>query len=198
MSRPTNQTAVALRAAERKVDKAKAYKSPYGKTPGKLMTLKEILELTGLSQGFISKLRQEGMPVLELPGRRDLRYNSSMVLNYIHQREIKKVQASLEEAIPEVNHAQEMAEAQRRKAVAEAVLSEIKVAKEQGLVANIDDLMDNFSEAITNVRGALMSFRARLPGMLAHSSEEEIAEILDREVKDTLNSLVEYKHDYKD
>ncbi len=198
MSRPTSQAAVALRAAERKVDKAKTYNSPYGKTPGKLMTLKEILELTGLSQGFISKLRQEGMPVLELPGRRDLRYNSSMVLNYIHQREIKKVQASLEEAIPEVNHAQEMAEAQRRKAVAEAVLSEIKVAKEQGLVANIDDLMDNFSEAITNVRGALMSFRARLPGMLAHSSEEEIAEILDREVKDTLNTLVEYKHEYKD
>ena len=198
MGRPTSQAAVALRAAERSVEKAKTYKSPYNNTPGKLMTLKEILELTGLSQGFISKLRKEGMPVLELPGRRDLRYNSSMVLNYIHEREIKKVQANLTEAIPEVNHAQEMAEAQRRKAVAEAVLSEIKVAKEQGLVANIDDLMGNFSEAITNVRGALMSFRARLPGMLAHSSEEEIAEILDREVKDTLNSLVEYNHEYRD
>ena len=198
MTRPTNQTAVALRTAERRAGKAKTYKSPYANTPGKLMTLKEIIELTGLSQGFISKLRKEGMPVLELPGRRDLRYNSSMVLNYIHEREIKKVQSTLDEAIPEINHAQEMAEAQRRKAVAEAVLSEIKVAKEQGLVANIEDLMDNFSEAIVNVRGALMSFRARLPGMLAHSSEEEIAEILDREVKDTLNALVEYNHEYKD
>ncbi len=198
MTRPTNQTAVALRAAERKVDKAKTYKSPYNKTPGKLMSIKEVIELTGLSKAFIDKLRKEGLPVLELPGKRGLRYNSSMVLNFIHQREISKVHASLDEAIPEVNHAQEMAEAQRRKAVAEAVLSEIKVAKEQGLVANIDDLMNNFSEAITNVRGALMSFRARLPGMLAHSSEEEIAEILDREVKDTLNTLVGYNHEYKD
>ncbi|MGB2077956.1 MAG: hypothetical protein ACPHWY_13535 [Pseudoalteromonas tetraodonis] len=195
---PSVNTTAAIKKAKSKADKVKKYNSPYGKTPGKLMTLKQLIELTGISQSTIQKLRKEGLPTLQLPGRSDIRYNSSMVLDFIHQREIAKVQSQLDEVIPDIDHAQEMAEAQRRKAVAEAVLSEIKVAKEQGLVANIDDLMENFSEAITNVRGALMSFRARLPGMLAHSSEEEVATILDREVKDTLNALVEYNHEYKE
>lgn len=187
-----------MRKAKNSAAKAKKYSSPYAKTPGQLLTLKQLIELTGISQSTIQKLRKEGLPVLALPGRNDIRYNSSMVLDFIHQREIAKVHALIDDALPDIDHAQEMAEAQRRKAVAEAMLSELKVAKEQGLVANIDDLMENFAEAITNVRGALMSFRARLPGMLAHSSEEEVANILDREVKDTLNALVEYNHDYKE
>jgi len=193
-----NRTHAVMQRARAKANKAKEYDSPYGKSNGQLMTANQITEIFGITPYKLNKLREMGMNVLPLPGSKEVRYHSGVVLKFIHDVEVAKVQSVLDNVLPEIDHAQEMAEASRRKAVAEAMLAELKVANEQGLVANIDDLMDNFSEAITNVRGALMSFRARLPGQLAHSSEEEVATILDAEVKQTLNALVEYNHEYKE
>lgn len=195
----TNRTKAVAKKAREKLNKAKDFKSPYGHVPGKLLSIGELSDITGFGVTKIKNYEALGMPSLQLPGRKNgKRYNSSMVLDWVHRHEVKKAQDKIAVVEPEINHAKEMVEAQRRKAVGEAVLVELKVATEQGKVANVEDLMENFSEAIVNVRGALMSFKARLPGMLAHSTEEEVANILDSEVKEVLNNLVEYNHEYKE
>ena len=42
-----------------------------------------------------------------------------------------------------------------------------------------------------------MSWQSRLPGLLAHKDEKSVAETLDVEIENVLESLTEYKPEYE-
>lgn len=88
------------------------------------------------------------------------------------------------------------AEAKRRKEVANALSAELNLAKEREQLVVIDDLMRQFTEALTTVRAGLVSMPSRLAGSLSHKSDSEISEELEHEVKDLLEHLSEYNHKY--
>lgn len=83
-------------------------------------------------------------------------------------------------------------EARRRKEVANALQAELNLAKDREQVANIDDLMELFSEALVNVRASLTSLSSRMSGMLAHQDEESVRKLIDKEIQDTLENLSSY------
>lgn len=87
-------------------------------------------------------------------------------------------------------------EAERRTAVANSELIQLKLEKEREQVALIDDLMLNFSSALSEVRGKLVSLPSRISGLISHQEQSEIDKILEKEVQDMLEALSDYNHVY--
>lgn len=85
-------------------------------------------------------------------------------------------------------------QAKARKEAANAEMAELDLAKAKGEVVNIDDMMSDFRVALVEVRAKLVSQSSRLAGILSHQDDQEIREILDKDAKDTLESLSDYDH----
>lgn len=86
-------------------------------------------------------------------------------------------------------------EAQRLKAVSDALTSQLVLAEKRGEVAPIDYQLAEFTNALTGVRASLMSMPARLAGLLAHQDDEVVADILSKDITETLLHLSEYQHE---
>jgi len=87
-------------------------------------------------------------------------------------------------------------EAKRRFEVARMLTAELALAKEREQLANIDDLMENFIDALVQVRAKVISQSSRLTGILSHQDEEAVTEILETDAIDTLEALSDYTHEY--
>jgi len=85
-----------------------------------------------------------------------------------------------------------MTEAKTRKEIAQALQAELNLAKEMEQVANIDDLMEEFSSALVTVRASLSSMSSRLAGILAHQDEQAVRKLIDEEVTVMLTGLSNY------
>ena len=83
-------------------------------------------------------------------------------------------------------------EAKTRVEIAKALTAELNLARELEQVANIDDLMGEFSQALVTVRASLSSMSSRLSGILAHQDEHEIRKLIDAEVTVMLTGLCKY------
>lgn len=83
-------------------------------------------------------------------------------------------------------------EAKTRGEIAKALLAELTLARELEQVANIDDLMEEFSQALVTVRASLSSMPSRLAGILAHQDEHEVRKILEAEITVMLTGLCKY------
>ena len=83
-------------------------------------------------------------------------------------------------------------EAKTRSEIAKALLAELNLARELEQVANIDDLMEEFSQALVTVRASLSSMSSRLSGILAHQDEHEVRKLIDAEVTVMLTGLCKY------
>lgn len=86
-------------------------------------------------------------------------------------------------------------EAKRRREVATALRAELELAKEREQLVVIDDIMAEFSDALTNVRAILISMPSRLSGVLSHQDEDEIARLLEADISGALETLAQYKHE---
>mgnify|MGYP001945161150 CR=1 FL=1 len=171
----------------------------FGKKRGKLIGGSDLAELLGVDVHTITIWREEGCPCLPDPrGKDKYLYDSGTVLRWKYQRDMDEVSEVFDAAKPQLDDAIEAREADRRLKVAKALREELMLANEQKLLANIEDLMVNFASAAGHVRATLMSWKSRLPGLLAHKSDDYIAKKLDVEVEDVLKSLVEAQHEYKD
>jgi len=85
-------------------------------------------------------------------------------------------------------------EAKRRREVALALSAELDLAVKREQLVVIDDLMVEFSAALIDVRASLTSQPNRLNGLLAHQSEDKVAEILNADIEDILTKLSAYEH----
>ncbi|AUR84112.1 coil containing protein [Vibrio phage 1.049.O._10N.286.54.B5] len=89
-------------------------------------------------------------------------------------------------------------EAKRRREVALALKAELELAKEREQLVVIDDLMNEFQDALVNVRAGLVSMPSRISGLLSHQDEDTISEKLDNEISDLLEHLSKYNHECRD
>lgn len=167
----------------------------FGLNQGKLLGGAELATILGVDTTELSRWRDEGCPCLPDPRHRSrFLYNSGMVLRWRYQVDIDEIAETVKNVEPQLNDAMESREADRRYKVAKALREELELAKEQQLVANIDDLMGDFSTAAGQVRATLMSWQGRLPGLLAHKDDKTVADILTAEIEDVLQSMTEYEH----
>lgn len=151
------------------------------------LNLNAVSKALGVTIGEIKEWRDQGMPFVDGGGaiHRD-RYVVADIFKW-HQDKLK---AGAEAEMTQ-------AEAKRRREVALALKAELELAKERGQLVVIDDLMDEFSAALVQVRAGLVSMPSRLSGLLAHQDEDSITEKLDSEISDLLEHLSEYKHEYR-
>lgn len=167
--------------------------------PGRMVGQTEMCEILGITPKTLHDWVKEGCPFLPVPGLNNgtiRSYDTAKVAAWYMQRQLHKIEANYIQIAPEFENQMAMFEAERRRKVAQALKEELSLAKEQALVANIDDLMINLTEAANSIRAALMSWSNRLPGKLAHQSEGVIADIISEEIETVLHHLVEYNHDY--
>lgn len=165
----------------------------FGNKVGTEMTMAELAVLFGVTPKTITKWTGLGMPCDGGRGRAYV-FDSAACMKWKMEYEIGRI---IKENIPEEDQIKvSLNEARRRKELAGALKAELELANELSQVANIDDLMENFTEALINVRAKLVSMSSRLSGILSHQDEEGVSKILDAEVADMLEEFSEYEHEY--
>lgn len=167
----------------------------FGGKVGEELSLIEITKLFGTSSTTILEWVKNGMPSLGGGKGRAYKFDSAACLKWKVQRETDRVREQFAHHFEDGTD-MSIAEAKRRKEVAGALSAELGLAKEREQVANIDDLMENFTAALVNVRAKLVSMPARLSGILSHKDDDEVSELLDDEIKDILDELSDYSHEY--
>lgn len=168
------------------------------KDNGRLVSATDLSKILGCDTKVIAKWRDEGCPYLPDPRGNDrYLYSTGLVLQWRTETDRQSIIDQVNIIQPNLDDAIESREADRRFKVAKALREELELAKEQMLVANIDDLMHDFAMAAGNVRATLMSWQSRLPGLLAHKDEKVLANLLDTEIDDVLESMVVYQHESK-
>lgn len=143
----------------------------------------KILDVTPYT---LRKWCDEGMPYIVGP---DGPWNDRFVISEILQWHIDKGGLSdIDERTMSAS------EAKRRREVALALSAELDLAVKREQLVVIDDLMLEFSAALIDVRASLTSQPNRLNGLLAHQSEDKVAEILNADIEDILTKLSAYQH----
>lgn len=171
--------------------------------PGMIVDTAGLAELFGVTKQTVALWRKQGMPIHRKPSERKYEYDSAacyqwrlkhenQLLNDAFDQERKELQTNN----PDPSGRMTGAEAKTRREIANALMAELELAKAQEQVANIEDLMINFTDALVEVRAKLVSRSSRLAGILAHQEEEAIRDILDKDTADTLEALIDYQHEY--
>lgn len=174
------------------------------------MNINECAKLVNLSVSTIKKYVKQGMPI-----EKDGTFEIAVVAKWIAEngqashlkkarpkpkpkpapkpRPVAQTRAKDVPQEPENDLAMSMTEAKTRSEIAKALLAELTLAKEMEQVANIDDLMDEFSQALVTVRASLSSMSSRLAGILAHQDESEVRKLIENEVAVMLTGLCKYE-----
>lgn len=165
----------------------------------KLVRQNELANMFGVTQNILKRWIELGCPNLPDPANRDrYLFNVSAVFRWFSIYSMQKVAQRVKELDEVFIDVVTALEADRRLKVAKALREELGYVKDQQLVANIDDLLENFRVAASEIRANLMSWTSRLPGLLAMKSEEYIADLLDEEITGVLTPLSEHEHEYVD
>ena len=164
----------------------------FGTKEGKKVNMATLAEIMGVTPKTINQWVNQGMPQEGMDGR-SRKFDTAECLVWRVQKEADDIRASIEGVIPE--H-MEYKEAQRRKEAANAQLAELELAEKRGQVAQILDIMTNVCEALSGVRAKLVSMSSRLAGPLTYQEEKEVRKIIDAEVREVLEGLSEYEHEY--
>lgn len=182
---------------QKKPRKNLAKKVKIGNKPGAVLTKAKLAKSIGVHTGTIDYWLKLGMPFIENEiGTKE--YELGKVMEWRVQYEADAVRETFAEIQPIIEDQMTAIEAERREKAAKAQLAELKLAKERGLVANIDDIIENVASALSEVRAGLMSFKSSLPGRLAHKDERFIEKALAKETQNLLEKLSGYNHDYQE
>lgn len=170
-------------------------KPSIGNKQGKLVSMSQLAEIQGVTIKTVDDWTKLGCPFVPHPSGSKMFYTGEVGNWYINWY-LDKYKEKLIESAPEIEAKMDTFEADRRKKVAEAMLAELKLAKEREQVANFTDLVVNFGNACANIRATLISWSSLLPARLAHKSETYIRKKIDKEVSDVLENLTSYKHEW--
>lgn len=162
------------------------------KGKGKRVSQLELSTYIGVATNTLKKWVKLGLPRKKEGGK--VFYDVGEVMKWRIQWETESLQDELIRASRDnPTDAMTPLQAKLRKEVAQALTAELDLAIKREQVANIDDLMEEFSEALVEVRAKLVSMSSRLSGVLSHQDDEGINKILDQEVQDMLEALSEYE-----
>lgn len=167
---------------------------------GMLLNAKQMAEFAGISeQAFHQTWIAQGCPCVPNPQRpSEKSYPSAMVMKWRSDKDLASLRQSLVGVVEISQGEMTILEADRRKKQADALLAELKLANENEQVANIEDLVHNFSIACENVTATVLGWRANLVGLLTMQEEDKIDEVLADEIGRLLTNLKNYNHEYED
>lgn len=154
---------------------------------GETISLEGLSKLLGKTTTYIKQLIDKGLP-FEMDGNMYL-FDTAIATRWVITYEVSQ-------SVPDDVGKIAIDEARRRYEVARALQAELALAKEREQVANIDDLMTNFTAALVQVRAKLVGMPSRLSGILSHQDEKVVAELLEKDITETLEILSDYKHEY--
>ncbi len=170
---------------------------------GLKLNLRDLATAFGVSAKTIKQWVDSGLPYLE-GGGNGVAYvfDSAQAFKWKLQKEANEIWAQADNSGGGTGAGEDVEkisfeEAKRRREVALAKKAELDLAKELGLVANIDDLVVNFCDALVEVRSKIVSQSSRLSGILSHQEEDEISKLLTADNDETLESLSDYNHTYR-
>lgn len=172
--------------------------SIYHQKRGQYVEVDALAHMFGLTKAAILSFCNKGMPNVKV-GNNVFYYSGDCFkwkMAWERAAEKQRIEKMAERKGTESGPASTYNQAKARKEAATAEMAELTLAKAKGEVANIDDLMNNFQIALVEVRAKLVSQSSRLAGILSHQEGDEIREILDKDAKDTLESLSDYEHVY--
>ncbi len=158
---------------------------------GETVNTKELAKFFGVSGRSIEKWRNLGRPCNRKNGK-DYYYDTAEVTRWKIAQETQALKLELAALGEEDESKMSGFDAKRRKEIAQALTAELDLAIKREQVANIDDLMEAFGEALIEVRAKLVSMSSRMSGLLSHQDEEGVAKIIDSEVSDMLEVLSDY------
>lgn len=173
-----------------------------GGKAGETVNLTKLAEVFGVGRDTIMEWIAKGMPEFPQPrGSVKRQFDTAMCIKWKAQYELDSISAKYEEKLAEQveTNPDKMTkgEADTRKAVAGALMAELELAKSRGQVANIEDLMENFTTALVNVRAKLVGLPTRMAGDLAHQDAAAVTKLLDKEITEMLTALSDYDHQYE-
>ena len=154
-----------------------------------MVSLAELAGIMGIDVNTVRKCMVQGMPHKKINARL-YEFDTAKAIHWRLQMEADKA----DEETDEIRYD----EAKRRKAVADALSADLDLEITRSRLAVIDDVMENFAEALVNVRAQLVGMPNRLAGVLEYQEQKEIRSILNQDLKQILNGLSEYEHEYKD
>lgn len=171
---------------------------------GHIIRASELARMFGVTSATISNWRKVGMPVHRKENDRDYMFDSAACFHWRINHEYKlageifqkELNSKTEAVVEEIEGEMSFTEAKTRREVANALMAELELAKALEQVANIDDLMDNFTDALVEVRAKIVSQSNRLSGILAHQESDAVRDILDKDSTETLEALSAYSHEY--
>lgn len=169
---------------------------PLANKPGLEVGRAELARIIGVSVTTIGDWHNMGLPSKPKPKGKGWLYDVGQVMKWRVQHEHDLVKASMIDEQPKFEAEMSMIEAERRDKAAKAQLSELKLAIERKMVANIKDLCANFASAAIEIRAALIGLENKLPGRLAHKDVRFIEKAVSKEIRNLLEKLSEYNHEY--
>lgn len=162
----------------------------FGRGVGRKVNLAELSGIMGIDVNTTRKCMGQGMPYKKINSRK-YEFDTAACIHWRLQQEADKADDYGEQEEMKYD------EAKRRKAVADALSSELDLEISRSTLAQIDDLMANFADALVSVRAQIIGMPNRLAGTLEYQEQKEIREILNQDIKQVLNGLSEYEHEYK-
>ena len=167
--------------------------------PGLGLNGKDTSQMMGVSEQSLNNWVKKGCPWMPHPTKKNIKlYDSAKVVEWYLGQQQQILRDQLIGNVEQVHDQMSESEAKRRGEVAKTKLAELKLANEQKLVANIDAIMGNVADAVTNACAVLQSWSNTLPGLFAHKDEEELQDLIVTEVGNVLEELQGYKHEYKE
>jgi phage terminase Nu1 subunit (DNA packaging protein) len=160
------------------------------KGKGKRVNQTELGAYLGIAKNTIQKWAKVGLPFKKIGTQ--VTYDIGEVMKWRIDWETETLKDELVFASREGGDSMTPMQAKLRREVAQALTAELDLAIKREQVANIDDLMETFSEALIEVRAKLVSMSSRLSGILSHKDDEGVSKLLDGEVSDMLEVLSDY------
>jgi len=158
---------------------------------GKQVSQKELCAYLSVADTSVKKWVVLGLPRKQKGNR--FYYDIGEVMKWRIEWETEVLKDELVNASRDKGDAMTPLQAKLRKEVAQALTAELDLAIKREQVANIDDLMEDFGEALIEVRAKLVSMSSRLGGILSHKDDEGVTKVLDQEVADMLEVLSDYE-----
>ena len=159
----------------------------FSRGKGKKVNLAELAGILGVDVNTVRKCIVQGMPHKKINQRR-YEFDTAECIHWRLQQEADKADEQPNEM--------QYDEAKRRKAAADALQAELELEKSRETLADIDDLMTNFTESLVNVRAQLVAMPNRLAGVLEFQDQKEIRQILNDDIRQVLDGLSDYQHRY--
>lgn len=153
-----------------------------------IVNKRQLSQILAVSEETLTQWQRDSNFPIEsrAKGQRGNQYDTGAVIAWLKKREVDNLVTNTQ--------AIDIEEAKRRKLAAEAGLAELELSKEQGTVALIDDVAQEFGEQLSNLRAKLLAMPSKTASLVFTAKDvTEAKEILENAMLEALDELVGFR-----